>query len=173
MPRIMSCDNHMTQGLSDDDLLSLDMDYYEHPLNETQWLEVRRGILGGGHGQHSLLTWSTVDREVLTLSLTDCDLCNLFPQEVYVLRDTTYSYAPIGGTPYVLVVVTPTDLWLVAPPTSPPTESSVFTLLSSEPHPQCVEENCQPYLQRVEGRPLTALLNVVAAGKSPNTKHNW
>lgn len=56
----------MTQGLSDDNLLSLDMDYYEHPLNMTQWLAVRRGILGGGGGQHSLLTWSTLEREVLT-----------------------------------------------------------------------------------------------------------
>lgn len=93
--------------------------------------------------------------------------CDVIPplQEVYVLRNTTYSYAPIGGTPYVLVIVTPSDLWLVAPPTSPPNGSSVFTLLSSEPHYQCMEENCQQYLKMVEGRPLPAL-HVVATGES-------
>lgn len=155
----------MTQGLSDDNLLSLDMDYYEHPFNKSQWLAVRRGILGGGWGHHSLLTWSTLEREVLTCSLTDCDLRHvpLF-QEVYVLRNTTYSYAPINGTPYILVIVTPSDLWLVAPPTSP-NGSSVFTLFSSEPEYQCTEENCEQYLKRVEGRSPTAL-SVVAAGKS-------
>ena len=64
----------MTQGLSDDNLLSLDMDYYEHPLNNSQWVAVRRGILGGGQGHHSLLTWSTLEREVYSLLPTDWGL---------------------------------------------------------------------------------------------------
>ena len=36
------------------------------------------------------------------------------PQEGYVLRNTTYSYAPVEGTPFVVVVVTPADLWVAS-----------------------------------------------------------
>ena len=73
----------------------------------------------------------------------------------YVLRNTSYSYAPINGTPYVLVVVTPADLWLVAPPTMSPEQPHVFTQFSS------LGGRGQPYLQRVEGRGRGSHLTVV------------
>ena len=73
----------------------------------------------------------------------------------YVLRNTSYSYAPINGTPYVLVVVTPADLWLVAPPTVLHEESHVFTQFSS------LGGHGQPYLHRVEGRGRGSHLTVV------------
>lgn len=63
---MVSHDTHMTQGLSDDNLLSLDVDYYEHPHNQTEWLAVRGAMLSGGRGQHSLLMWSALEREVYT-----------------------------------------------------------------------------------------------------------
>ena len=59
----------MTQGLSDDSLLSLDVDYYEHAANQTEWQELREAMLGGGCGQRSLVTWSTLEREVCSLCL--------------------------------------------------------------------------------------------------------
>ena len=84
------------QGLSDDSLLTLDMDWYEHARDSAHWEELREEILSGGCGQGTIETWTSVERE-----------------ELYVLRNTTYSYAPINGTPYMVVIVTPADLWLV------------------------------------------------------------
>lgn len=72
------------------------MDWYEHAVDYSQWEMVREGILSGGCGQHTLLTWATIERE-----------------QSYVLRNTTYSYAPIDGTPYMVVIVTPADLWVI------------------------------------------------------------
>ena len=55
------------QGLSDDDLLSVDMDYYEHPHNYSQWEGVRERIVGGRRGEDTLLVWSTIERKVHTV----------------------------------------------------------------------------------------------------------
>ena len=64
---LMTC--HVSQGLSDDNLLSLDVDYYEHAVNQTEWQDLREAMLGGGRGQRSLLTWYTLEREVCGLCL--------------------------------------------------------------------------------------------------------
>ena len=52
------------QTLSDDDLLSVDVDYYEHAHDPGQWEVVRRGMVGGEKGQSTLPVWFTVEREV-------------------------------------------------------------------------------------------------------------
>ena len=40
------------------------MDLYEHAVEWGEWERVREGMLGGGRGQHSVVTWYTLEREV-------------------------------------------------------------------------------------------------------------
>ena len=124
------------------------MDWYEHPVNSTHWEEVRMGILSGGRGDHTLLTWAPVERE-----------------ESYVLRNTTYSYAPINGTPYMVVIVTPADLWVVEENST--TDCHDFTLFSPLGGRGQCRSGCGQCegLQLVEGQPRPpSTLTVMATG---------
>ena len=112
-----SCDNHtlhdichmtchMTQDLSDDNLLSLDVGYYEHAVNQTEWRDVREAMLGGGRGQRSLLTWSTLEREVCGLlgawpvmSLTAGDV-RITKHYLLLHPHCWYSVCPGGRDPH-------------------------------------------------------------------------
>ena len=163
------------QGLSDDDLLSVDMDQYEHPDNLTQWAAVREAMLGGGRGQASLPVWSAIQREVdvcmSAWSPINAEIL-ISLQEDYVLRNTTYSYAPIAGTPFTLVLVTPSDLWLLTTPTSLDnrTVDEVFIQFSSSPAPRGDMESGDREsglrcLQRSEGRSHGPGLLSVLAGE--------
>ena len=85
-------------------------------------------------------------------------------QESYVLRNTTYSYAAIDDTPYVVVIVTPADLWVVTPPTTLPNVSDVFIAFSPlGGRGQWVE------LQGVEGQPHRPTHLTVFNGGCDNT----
>ena len=93
----MSCDS---QGLSDDDLLSLDVDYYEHPQDSRQWEVGREGMVGGEVGEDTLLVWSTIEREVQYMYNVHVCKCII---HMYITCMYMYIYY-IYSTVYVFVL---------------------------------------------------------------------
>lgn len=82
--------------LSADDLIGVDVGDYEHSYNPTEFEAVRASIIDRAIGvnhttsQSSLRIWATVDRG-----------------NSYILRNVTYFYTSVNGTPFALVIVLP------------------------------------------------------------------
>ncbi len=102
--------------LSADDLISLDVANYEHTFNSSDFESIRVSILnraGGAEmitGQSTAEVWAVVERG-----------------RHYILRNVTYFYAPVNGTPYAVVVVLP---------------SSAFEILRYPPEVPDVDDVC-------------------------------
>ena len=82
-----------------------------------------------------------------------------FCQQVkFVLRNTTYSFAPITDTPYMVVLVTPTDLWV----TESHSKRSEVKFSPRGGRGQCYSGRglCEG-LQRVEGSQQTSGLTLL------------